>query len=89
MNRLRNRLIFVFILATLLPVGLTVWTTLSLLELSRGSGAAGGAGRSFGIARNHGRELYRASCEALKRDAAEGRIAPRKLKPSRGAGFLG
>ena len=36
MNRLRNRLILVFVVATLLPLGLTLWTTLSLLELSLG-----------------------------------------------------
>ena len=34
MNRLRTRLIAVFLLATLLPLGLTLWTSLSLLEHS-------------------------------------------------------
>ena len=34
MNRLRNRLILVFILATVLPLGLTLWTMLNLLERS-------------------------------------------------------
>ena len=34
MNRLRNRLIFIFLLATLLPLGLTLRITLSLLKQS-------------------------------------------------------
>jgi hypothetical protein len=34
MNRLRTRLIAVFLLATLLPLGLTLWTSLNLLERS-------------------------------------------------------
>ena len=34
MNRLRNRLILVFLLATLVPLGLTLWTGLSLLKYS-------------------------------------------------------
>ncbi len=34
MNRLRNRLILVFLAASLLPVSLTLWTTLSLLDRS-------------------------------------------------------
>ena len=35
MHRLRNRLILVFVLATVLPLVLTLWTTLNLLELGR------------------------------------------------------
>jgi hypothetical protein len=34
MNRLRNRLILVFLLATLAPLGLTLWTGLDLLKYS-------------------------------------------------------
>jgi hypothetical protein len=36
MNRLRNRLIVVFAVTTFFPLSLTLWTTLHLLELSRG-----------------------------------------------------
>ena len=36
MNRLRNRLILVFIVATIVPLGLTLWITVSLLDLSLG-----------------------------------------------------
>jgi two-component system, NtrC family, nitrogen regulation sensor histidine kinase NtrY len=87
MNRLRNRLISVFILATLLPVCLTVWTMLSLLELSRGLAPLAELNSVSGSLETTGRELYRVSCEALKRDVEEGRVAPRKLKPAEAAAF--
>ncbi len=87
MNRLRNRLIFVFILATLLPVCLTVWTMLSLLELSRGLAPLAELDAVSGSLETTGRELYRISCESLKRDAEEGRVAPLKLAPSQAQGF--
>jgi nitrogen fixation/metabolism regulation signal transduction histidine kinase len=87
MNRLRNRLILVFILATLLPVCLTIWTTLSLLELSRGLAPLAeldGVSRSL---ETTGRELYTISKEGLRRDAEEGRIEPRKLTPAEAQAF--
>ena len=34
MNRLRNRLILIFLAATLVPLGVTLWITTSLLEHS-------------------------------------------------------
>lgn len=76
MNRLRTRLIAVFALATLLPLGLTVWTTLRLLD------------RSLDLAPFHelqsvtesleqtGRELYQQARESLREDAEAGRILP-------------
>src|SRR5271168_822508 len=79
MNRLRNRLILVFILATLLPVCLTVWTMLSLLDLSRGLAPLAELDAVSKSLETTGRELYRVSCEALKRDGEDGRVAVRKL----------
>jgi len=87
MNRLRNRLIFVFIIATLLPVSLTLWTTLRLLDLSRGLAPLAELDAASKSLETTGRELYNTSREALKRDAEEGRIAPQKLKPSEAQAF--
>jgi two-component system, NtrC family, nitrogen regulation sensor histidine kinase NtrY len=81
MNRLRNRLIFVFILATLLPVCLTIWTSLRLLELSRGLAPLAELDAVSESLKATGSELYKTSKELLRRDAEAGRIAPRKLSP--------
>src|ERR1700733_186940 len=80
MNRLRNRLIFVFLLATLAPLGLTLWTGLDLLKYSLSAplldlNALSGALKATGL------ELYQQSREALRRDAAEGRAVPVHLPP--------
>src|SRR5882724_1001514 len=79
MNRLRNRLIIVFILATLLPVCLTIWTTLSLLELSRGLAPLAELDATSQSLEATGRELYKTSKELLKKDAEAGRIEPKKV----------
>jgi two-component system nitrogen regulation sensor histidine kinase NtrY len=87
MNRLRNRLILVFILATLLPVCLTIWTTLSLLELSRGLAPLAELDAVSRSLETTGRELYTISKEELRRDAEEGRVAPKKLSPAQAQAF--
>src|SRR5579864_7743688 len=82
MNRLRNRLILVFILATVLPVSLTIWTTLRLLDLSRGLAPLAELDAVSRSLETTGRELYRTSSEALRRDALEGRVAPQRVPSS-------
>ena len=89
MHRLRNRLILVFVLATLLPLVLTLWTTLNLLELGRSLSTSpleqlDEVSKSLEAT---GRELYQQSRDALRRDAAEGRVAPRKLSPAQAQAF--
>lgn len=76
MNRLRTRLIAIFVVATVLPLGLTLWTTLRLLD------------RSLELAPFHelktvtesleqtGREFYQQARESLRQDAVEGRVTP-------------
>ena len=85
MNRLRTRLILVFVAATLLPLGLTLWTGLSLLD--RSLAPLLNVNELSASLENTGRELYRQSREAVKRDAAEGRIAPQHLSPEQAASF--
>ena len=88
MNRLRNRLIVVFVAATLLPLGLTLWTMLALIERSLGLAPFAELDTVSRSLETTGRELYRASCEALRRDAADGKIEPRKVAGVEAQAFL-
>jgi nitrogen fixation/metabolism regulation signal transduction histidine kinase len=86
MNRLRNRLIVVFLLATLVPLGLTLWTGLDLLKYSLSAplldlNALSGSLRATGL------ELYQQSREALRRDASEGRAIASHLDPTEAQAF--
>ncbi|MGA3186555.1 MAG: HAMP domain-containing sensor histidine kinase [Bryobacteraceae bacterium] len=87
MNRLRTRLIFVFVLATMLPLGLTLWTSLALLERSLKLAPLIELDEVSQSLQKTGRELFKESEELLKRDAAEGRIAPRHLTPQEAQAF--
>ncbi len=86
MNRLRNRLIFVFLLATLAPLGLTLWTGLDLLKYSL-SAPLLDLNALSGALQATGRELYQQSQEALERDAEEGRATPAHLQPAEAQAF--
>jgi nitrogen fixation/metabolism regulation signal transduction histidine kinase len=88
MNRLRNRLILVFIAATLLPLGLTLWTMLALIDRSLGLAPFAELDTVSRSLERTGRELFKSSCEALRRDAAENRMEPRKLTALEGQAFL-
>jgi len=74
MNRLRTRLIAVFLLATLLPLGLTLWTSLRLLEHSLELAPVNELDALSQSLEKTGRELYQQARESLRRDAADGRI---------------
>jgi two-component system nitrogen regulation sensor histidine kinase NtrY len=87
MNRLRTRLIAVFLLATLLPLGLTLWTSLSLLERSLQLAPVNELDAMSKSLEKTGRELYRQARESLRRDAAEGRIQPVEPAPADAQAF--
>lgn len=87
MNRLRTRLILVFVLATTLPLGLTIWTSLALLERSLKLAPLAELDRVSQSLQKTGRELYRNSEELLKRDAAKGKVEPRRLTPAEAQAF--
>jgi two-component system nitrogen regulation sensor histidine kinase NtrY len=79
---LRTRLALVFIAATLLPLGATLWLTSVLLDQSlrlRPVNQLSGLSHSL---ENTGREYYRQAREQLKSDAVAGRIEPRKYAAS-------
>ncbi|MEP6962343.1 MAG: ATP-binding protein [Acidobacteriota bacterium] len=71
---LRTRLIAVFVLATVLPLCLTLWTTLRLLDRSLELAPLGELKDVTQSLEVTGRELYQQARETLKRDAAEGRV---------------
>ena len=84
MNRLRNKLLLAFLVATLAPLGATLWLTTSLLDLSLDSAQTSQAqldelSRSL---ERTGREFYQRACAGLKSDAEGGRLKPRKLDPN-------
>jgi two-component system, NtrC family, nitrogen regulation sensor histidine kinase NtrY len=74
MNRLRTRLIAVFLLATLLPLGLTLWTSLRLLEHSLELAPVNELDALSQSLEKTGRELYQQARESLRRDVADARI---------------
>jgi two-component system nitrogen regulation sensor histidine kinase NtrY len=86
-NRLRTRLIVVFLLATLLPLGLTLWTTLRLLESSLSLAPLTELDAVSKSLEKTGRELYQQARESLKRETAAGRIAPRAATDAEAKAF--
>jgi nitrogen fixation/metabolism regulation signal transduction histidine kinase len=78
-NRLRNRLILVFLAATLAPLAATVWVTTSLLERSLDFSATNELEALSKSLENTGREFYLRECARLKQDAESGKASPRKF----------
>src|ERR1700693_2704636 len=78
MNRLRNRLILVFGFATLAPLLVTAWISVSLLELSLApTGELDQVSKSL---EKTGRELYQRARESLKTDATLDRQKPQQFR---------
>jgi len=80
-NRLRNRLIFVFIGATLIPLVATVWITswLMRIEARLRENSTKMALSVAGELRQTGKAFYDAACADLKRRALAGEIAAERL----------
>src|SRR5579885_1954453 len=77
---LRTRLALVFIAATLIPLGAMVWVTTILLDRSlRLSPVDQGSELSRSLEQT-GRQYYLQAREQLKRDALDGKVAPRFYK---------
>jgi len=77
-NRLRNRLILIFLAATLVPLAATVWITTSLLEWSLDFSATGKLEKLSQSLERTGKELYQRQRADLKRQAQDGSLTPRK-----------
>ena len=85
MNRLRNRLIAIFLAATLIPLAATLWITTSLLDRSLSYASTGELDRLSRSLQKTGKELYQRSCDALKNDALAGRVQPLRYAAARQA----
>ena len=77
MNRLRNRLIVVFLAATLVPLGVTLWLTATLLDrsLTTYSSTAELERLSYALERT-GQSFYQRARDDLKSLAASGKRKP-------------
>ena len=85
MNRLRNRLILIFLAATLAPLAATVWITTSLLDWSLGR-----TQEMYTLSRSlevTGRELYQRVRDDLRRRAQSGKLQPQIYLASDRAGW--
>ena len=78
MNRLRNRLIAIFLAATLAPLAATIWVTTSLLEESVDTSNAARLDLLSKSLNRVTREFYTRACDDLKRRALAGEIPVRK-----------
>jgi two-component system, NtrC family, nitrogen regulation sensor histidine kinase NtrY len=78
-NRLRNRLILVFLTATLAPLGATLWVTTTLLKWNPNYLAVSQLDDLAGLLRSTGRELYQRARADLKQQAEAGQLPPAKF----------
>lgn len=78
MNRLRNRLVLIFLIATLVPLGATVWITNSLLEDSLDYAPTNQLARVADSLKLTARAYYQRMEDGLKRSAARREGTPEK-----------
>jgi len=76
MHSLRAQLILAFIIATLMPLGATIWITTSLLERSLGYATTEELDRLSRTLEGTVRQFYQRERDSLKRDALDGRVEP-------------
>ncbi len=85
MNRLRNRLIAIFLAATLAPLAATIWVTTSLLEQSLTFTSTSQVDTLSKSLRRIGREFYQRAADDLKEKARAGELKPLKYAPRESA----
>jgi two-component system, NtrC family, nitrogen regulation sensor histidine kinase NtrY len=76
MRSLRAKLIAAFIIATLMPLGATIWITTSLLERSLGYATTEELDRQSRTLEGTVRQFYQRERDSLKREAIDGRVTP-------------
>jgi nitrogen fixation/metabolism regulation signal transduction histidine kinase len=84
-NRLRNRLIAIFLAATLAPLAATIWVTTSLLEQSLTFTSTSQVDTLSKSLRRIGREFYQRAADDLKEKARAGELKPLKYAPRESA----
>ena len=87
MNRLRNRLILIFLAATLAPLAATVWITTSLLEFSLDFSSTTELDNMAKSLQRTGHEFYQHVRDDLKQQAQSGALEPRKYTPGERANW--
>jgi two-component system nitrogen regulation sensor histidine kinase NtrY len=80
---LRNKLIVIFLVATVAPLMLTLWVTASLLDRSLGFAASGQTelDELSQSLEKTGREFYQRARASLKADAEAGKMTPKQARP--------
>jgi nitrogen fixation/metabolism regulation signal transduction histidine kinase len=84
MNRLRNKLILIFLAATLVPLAATMWYTASLLTLTSLKPAADQVKILADSLLRTSRELYQRDSADLKARAQKGDLQPQKFAAAAG-----
>jgi len=79
-NRLRNKLVLIFLAATLAPLAATVWITTRLLEYNLNLSAIGDLEALSHSLERTGREFYQRKRDDLKQAAQTGQLAPQKFR---------
>jgi nitrogen fixation/metabolism regulation signal transduction histidine kinase len=87
MNRLRNRLILVYVVATVPPLLVTAWVALSLLQHSLAFNATQELDAVSKSLEKTGREFYLAARGSLKADVEAGRIPAQRFTADRRASW--
>jgi len=80
-NRLRNRLVLIFLAATLAPLAATIWITTSVIEESIDTSSTARLDALSKSLKVTARELYDRASDDLKRKAKSGELQPRKYDP--------
>jgi signal transduction histidine kinase len=78
-NRLRWKLVLVFLAATLLPLGAILWVSSALMERSLAFVNTGDVARLSASLERIAREYYRQARDELRADAASSRLEPERL----------
>jgi len=86
-NRLRNKLILIFLAATLAPLAVTIWITTGLLEYTLRFSATGDLETLSRSLEQTSRELYQRKREELKQDVQTGKLQPRKFAAAASSGW--
>lgn len=82
MRQLRTRLIVAFLAATILPLSATILIAMTLLDRSLAYSTTDELDRLSRTLEGTVRQFYQGAREALKRDAAEGRVEPTRYVAS-------
>ena len=87
MNRLRNKLILVFVAATLAPLAATAWLTISLLRRSVDFSSTNELDAVSQSLQRTGKEFYRHACDDLRFRAESGHAKPQEYPLSEQANW--